>query len=47
MDRGYEILNYYSTLFQGMDFGGFLPDHLDDYKEMLDALRRGYAMSGD
>lgn len=43
VNRGYEMLNYYSTLFQGMDFGGFLPEHLDDYRFMLEALKRGYA----
>ncbi len=45
VDGGYEILNYYSTLFQGMDYSGFLPEHLDDYKFMLAALKRGYAAS--
>ena len=41
MIKGFEILNHYSTLFQGSDYGGFWEDVLDDYKVVLEALRSG------
>jgi hypothetical protein len=38
--EGYRMLNYYSTRFQGVEFGSFPPAQLNDYRNVLSALRQ-------
>lgn len=40
IDEGYTILNYYSTLFQGVKFGSFPQEQLNDYHNVLQALKK-------
>src|SRR5208282_3853386 len=35
IEEGYRMLNYYSTRFQGVEFGSFPPEQLDDYQGVL------------
>jgi hypothetical protein len=44
IDEGYTILNYYSTLFQGVKFGSFPQEQLNDYHNVLQALKRTNAL---
>jgi hypothetical protein len=37
--QGFRILNDYSIMFQGREFGSYPPEQLEDYKRVLDGLR--------
>lgn len=39
IQEGYRILNFYSILFQGEDFGSFPQKQLNDYQDVLRALK--------
>jgi hypothetical protein len=40
IEEGYRMLNYYSTRFQGVEFGSFPPEQLSDFQSVLSALRQ-------
>lgn len=39
IEEGYRMLNYYSTRFQGIEFGSFPQEQLNDYHHMLRMLK--------
>jgi hypothetical protein len=44
IDEGYMILNHYSVLFQGMEFGSFPEKQLNDYRNVLQTLKKTNAV---